>query len=351
MPVFFFRWLLVFASGPAVTVNGDATCPTAEEVSTRVAQLVPAVDTAAPRDLARIEEAGGVVRVSLWRPDGALVATRELSRTGSCADLAAAAAVVVAAWESDVHPEFMPFLGPVAPSKEVAAAVPAAVVRTPSKPTPTRVVFEVGAALSGSVAPGAGGAAPAAGGLIVASVASSHRSVGLRLMLAGSAERGDPPRGWARALATARRRAGTRRAPGTRIDADRRRPARRGAGVLPCGERRGLHGQHERQQRGPRCGRRRPLRSRQANRRALARISRSPGGCAGSARCRRPMRPRWHCPASKRRSRSGSAFSSGGDRRGSGSTAKIGCKLDGQRTTYESGGGHVSRATAFERSG
>jgi len=26
-------------------------------------------------------------------------------------------------------------------------------------------------------------------------------------------------------------------------------------------------------------------------------------------------------------------------------------KLDGQRTTYESGGGHVSRATAFERSG
>jgi len=192
MPVFLFRWLLVFASGPAVTVNGDATCPTAEEVSTRVAQLVPAVDTTAPRDLARIEEAGGVLRVSLWRPDGALVARRELSRTGSCADLAAAAAVVVAAWESDVHPEFMPFLGPVAPPKEVAAAVPAAVVRTPSKPTPTRVVFEVGAALSGSVAPGAGGAAPAAGGLIVASLAPSHRSVGLRLMLAGSAEREIP---------------------------------------------------------------------------------------------------------------------------------------------------------------
>jgi len=192
MPVFFLLWLVVLASGPAVTVNGDTTCPTAEEVSTRVAQLVPAVDTTAPRDLARIEEAGGVLRVSLLRPDGAVVATRELSRTASCADLAAAAAVVVAAWESDIHPEFMPSLGPAAPSKEVAAVVPAAVVRTPSKLTPARVVFEVGAALSGSLAPGGAGAATAAGGLIVASVASSRRSVGLRLMLAGSSEREIP---------------------------------------------------------------------------------------------------------------------------------------------------------------
>src|SRR4029079_16594125 len=99
MSVLLFPWLLVIATGPAVTVNGDATCPTAEEVSTQVAQLVPAVETAAPRDTARVAEAGDVLRVSLFRPDGELLGTRELSRASSCADLAAAAAVVVAAWE------------------------------------------------------------------------------------------------------------------------------------------------------------------------------------------------------------------------------------------------------------
>ena len=41
MPAFFFPWALVLAMGPAITVNGNATCPTADEVSTRVAQLVP----------------------------------------------------------------------------------------------------------------------------------------------------------------------------------------------------------------------------------------------------------------------------------------------------------------------
>jgi len=195
MPAFFFPWALVLAMGPAITVNGNATCPTADEVSTRVAQLVPAVDTSAPRDLARIEEAGGVLRVSLSAPDGALLGTRDLPRTSSCAELAAAAAVVVAAWESDVHPEFRPSIPVTVPSNEVAA--PAAVVRapstpsTPSTPTAPRLVFEVGAALSGSVAPGAGAAA-AAGGMVIASATSTRRSVGLRLMLAGGTEREIP---------------------------------------------------------------------------------------------------------------------------------------------------------------
>jgi hypothetical protein len=189
MPVFYLSWLVMVATGPAVTVNGDATCPTADEVSTRVAELVPAVDTTTAPDLARIEEAGGVLRVSLQRPDGALVGTRDLSKTSSCAELAAAAAVVVAAWESDVHPEFGPS-PPALPPPEFAA--PAAVVQAPPKPTPPPLAFEVGAALAGSVAPGAGSAAAAAGGLIVASARPSRRSVGLRVMLAGGTEREIP---------------------------------------------------------------------------------------------------------------------------------------------------------------
>ena len=65
-----------------------------------------------------------------WRPDGSLIGKRELSRRSSCADLAAAAAVVLASWESDVHPEFGASLPPVratiaAAPPEVAAASPA----------------------------------------------------------------------------------------------------------------------------------------------------------------------------------------------------------------------------------
>jgi hypothetical protein len=51
------------------------------------------------------------------------------------------------------------------------------------------MAFEVGAALSGSVAPSGGRAGTAAGGLIVASAGPAHGSVALRLMLAGSAQR------------------------------------------------------------------------------------------------------------------------------------------------------------------
>jgi len=135
MPAFFFPWALVLAMGPAITVNGNATCPTADEVSTRVAQLVPAVDTSAPRDLARIEEAGGVLRVSLSAPDGALLGTRDLPRTSSCAELAAAAAVVVAAWESDVHPEFRPSIPVTVPSNAFLRPFEAAKLCTPSRDT------------------------------------------------------------------------------------------------------------------------------------------------------------------------------------------------------------------------
>jgi hypothetical protein len=203
MSVFSLPWLLVLTLDPAVTVNpavmvnGDATCPTAEEVSTQVAQLVPALDPDASQDLARIEEAGDVLRVSLWRADGALVGTRDLARTSSCADMAAAAAVVVAAWESDVHPEFMPTVGEIAQSNQAVA--PAAVVSTRSTPapTPTRMVLEAGAALSGSIAPGAGGAGAAAGGLIVFSAMASR--IGPRLMLAGGTRR-EVPLGTGRVL-------------------------------------------------------------------------------------------------------------------------------------------------------
>lgn len=177
--------LLVLSIGPVVTVAGDAACPTAKDVSARVGQLLPTVETSSA-DQARVDDGGNVVRLSLRRPDGSLIGTRELSRKSSCADLAAAAAVVLASWESDVHPEFRAWLPP---PRAVAAPAEVAAASAAPKPHPTRSAFELGAALAGSVAPSGAGAGAAAGALIVAGAAPAGGRFGVRLALGAGTER------------------------------------------------------------------------------------------------------------------------------------------------------------------
>jgi hypothetical protein len=177
--------LLVLSIGPVVTVAGDAACPTAKDVSARVGQLLPVVETAGV-DLARVVDAGDVVRVSLRRPDGSLIGTRELSRRSSCADLAAAAAVVLASWESDVHPEFRASLPAPRPTPAPAEV---AVVSAAPKQQAVKPAFEVGAALTGSVAPSGAGAGVAAGALVVAGAAPAGGHVGARLALGAGTKR------------------------------------------------------------------------------------------------------------------------------------------------------------------
>jgi hypothetical protein len=188
-------WLLTFASGPAVTVDGAATCPTAADVSARVTELLPAAETSGPPDLARVDEDADSVHVSLRRPDGTLVGTRDLERAFSCDELAAAAAVVVAAWESDVHPEFRASLPPAVPVPAppvavvpVAAPVPSIAV-APGLPRPATIAFEVGAALAGALAPRAGSAGAAADVMLVGAATSAARRVGGRLALIAGAAR------------------------------------------------------------------------------------------------------------------------------------------------------------------
>jgi hypothetical protein len=167
-------WLAV---GP-VAVEGNAACPASTDVAARVATLLPAAQTTDAPDVVRLDDdAGGALRVTLSRPDGTPLDERALAHTFSCDDLAAAVAVVVAAWESDVHPEFQP-----APAPAPSIAV------TPTRPsgtrarTPTR--FDIGAALSGSLAPTSGGAGPALGALLAGSWTPANARVGARLTLA-----------------------------------------------------------------------------------------------------------------------------------------------------------------------
>lgn len=130
---------------PAVSVKGNTRCPSAADVGTRVAAMLPLVATARAPDVAELDEidrGGPNLRLTLRRPDGALIGQRLLAREYSCAELAAAAAVIIATWESDVHPEFKPHLGSeAAPAGEAAGhraerpAVPPS-TRAPSMPPP-----------------------------------------------------------------------------------------------------------------------------------------------------------------------------------------------------------------------
>jgi hypothetical protein len=183
-------WLLL-ALGPVVTVEGDAVCPTAADVATRLGALLPARETDEGPDVARVEFRGSALFVTLARPDGTLIGERALESGFPCADLAAAAAVVVATWESDVHPEFRlaapPPPAPPPPVPPPPAAPP--VVAVAPAPPPAAARWEIGAGVSGSVAPGSGGAAPAMGALVVGGWTPAAGRVGARLALGATTER------------------------------------------------------------------------------------------------------------------------------------------------------------------
>jgi len=95
----------------AVVVEGAATCPTPSLVAERLAPLLPSVSATIERsaaDVARVESRRGALDIELRDPQGALRASRRLDEDAPCADLAAAAAVVLAAWEAELQPGAAP---------------------------------------------------------------------------------------------------------------------------------------------------------------------------------------------------------------------------------------------------
>ena len=183
-------WLWFSLANPLLAVEGNSPCPTPREVADRVAALLPVEHAAVERDIVQVDSAGSAVRVQLRRPDGRIVGERTLQKRFGCADLAAAAAIVVAAWESDVHPEFLRSLqtpqGPPAVEPVAVVAPPAA---APPPVSPSQGAYDIGLALTGAIAPDEGGAGPALGGLLAASWTPTARGFGARLGAQASGER------------------------------------------------------------------------------------------------------------------------------------------------------------------
>jgi hypothetical protein len=100
-----FAGLVVLAALP-VWVDSDSTCPSEKEVAQALGSLLSSVAESRPKDLALVHRKGRLLQIDLRDAQGALMADKILERDGSCAELAALTAVVIASWESDVHPEF-----------------------------------------------------------------------------------------------------------------------------------------------------------------------------------------------------------------------------------------------------
>ena len=176
----------LWLANPLLDLGGDSTCPTPAEVRDRLAQLSGSTTghPASDRHRAYLSSADGMVHVELLGPDGRLLAERTLNRTGSCADVAEAVAVVLSTWEAEFNPNVATSvrLPPVTP-----CPTPAPTEVEETKPAPAaHLRFAVDLGLLASIAGGqavpgatvAGSLSPARGpfGLAVALSASSAHS-------------------------------------------------------------------------------------------------------------------------------------------------------------------------------
>jgi hypothetical protein len=132
---------LAAANPPPVQVQGESRCPTADDVAVVLSDLLPAAETPYP-DVAWIEAAGLDLQIELRSPTGEVQSSRRITSSGSCADLAVIAAVVIASWTTErnpgislLQPGVLAAPKPIVPPPPPAA--PAAQIGNAAKPLPT----------------------------------------------------------------------------------------------------------------------------------------------------------------------------------------------------------------------
>jgi hypothetical protein len=169
-----------------VEVVGEGACPAPADVSRRLAELVPvAAVPAAPR-MARLSRVGDSLRVVLAGADGQRLGERDLPANESCADLAAAVAVVIAAWEAQIDPRVTSRVDLPAP----AAPVTAPVLAVQAKPAPPRPgpAFDLGLGLIASLT----GGQLAPGARLGAWIAPAGWRIGIGVAAAATTARAEP---------------------------------------------------------------------------------------------------------------------------------------------------------------
>jgi hypothetical protein len=112
---------LLLAATP-VQVEAE-NCPSGRDIEPALASMLPPMPEGRLPDVARVVHQGDRLQIELINADAAVIAERWFDQTGTCADRAALVAVVIASWESDVHPEF---------ARPHAEPIPAAAVAAPA---------------------------------------------------------------------------------------------------------------------------------------------------------------------------------------------------------------------------
>jgi hypothetical protein len=147
---------LTVVLGATIAVRGAARCPTAAEVADALAALAPAGEAQATGDWADVTPDGGSIRVRLHQADGTLLAEKRLP-PAPCRQQAETAAVVLAAWAAQFHPELaLAFETPPpapGPPPAVAQRGPTTVSAAPAPraPEPDPLVVAAGAGLLASL--------------------------------------------------------------------------------------------------------------------------------------------------------------------------------------------------------
>ncbi len=122
----------------------SAACPSGQEIEQALASMLPSIPQTVRPDSAHVFRQGDRLQIVLVGPDAAVIAERWIDDTGVCTELAELIAVVLASWESDVHPEF---------TRPQAEAIPTARTEKPTVPPPppapkVAAFFEVAAGLA-----------------------------------------------------------------------------------------------------------------------------------------------------------------------------------------------------------
>ena len=149
----------IWLSHPLVVVDGEGTCPAPSDVEARLGALIPQVEEREPQHRAVLEHSAAGLQVDLRRDDGERLAQRVLDGRGSCADLAAATAVVIAAWEARLNPEIaarMKLLPdgdkPVPKPEDKTVPKPELKTAGSAAPPPSSVGLEGGIGVTASIA-------------------------------------------------------------------------------------------------------------------------------------------------------------------------------------------------------
>ncbi len=172
-------------SPPLLDIVSDASCPAPAAVAALLREILGLSSTEHVDEVAHLVHEDGLLLVSLRAADSRVLGERRLPGDGSCEELARAAAVVLASWLTDAHPELVPPLPMPAISEPAPNLGPLAstVASTPPPAPEGRVISR------GDIVPRGGLRLRAAGVLglgFVPTPLALVGGVGLALIPAGS---------------------------------------------------------------------------------------------------------------------------------------------------------------------